>query len=90
MTKKESKKLKVGDKIIFQRKSNGPIYAIGIISSIEKPKEHFDTFDCKIIYDVVWSIKPMLCNNYSYDGIGIKLCSDDIWIEHMADMAMYI
>ena len=89
MTKKESKKLKVGDKIIFQRKSNGPIYAIGIISSIEKPEEYMDIFDCKIIYDVVWSIKPMLCN-YSYDGREIKLCSDDIWIEHMVNMAMYI
>lgn len=42
MTKKESKKLKVGDRIIFQRNSNGPIHALGIISSIEKPENYMN------------------------------------------------
>ena len=89
MTKKESKKLKVGDKIMLQRKSNGPIYALGIILSIEKPEDYMDIFDCKIIYEVVWSVKPMRFN-YSYDGRGIKHCSTDVWDEHMRDMAICI
>ena len=42
MTKKESKKLKVGDKIMLQRKSNGSIYALGIILSIEKPEDYIN------------------------------------------------
>ena len=89
MTKKESKKLNVGDKIILQRKSNGPIYALGIILSIEKPEDYMAIFDCKVVYEVVWSVRPMSFN-YSYDGRGIKHCSDDVWNEHMSDMAMYI